>query len=186
MAIARAAVRLVLAALLTGWTSCAWSLHVVSDAIPDGALNIPAGGRAAVFLDIERDDFLQWTWTEQSAQAGDLSTQLIWTDVAGREHVLAPLPLGQTFGNFTAPRDLLGARIEWHNAGAYPHVVAWSYYTSAPFWQRPEYFLPAMLPLFLLAGAFYFGRRIDQRHVGAGRGDSLNPTCKVLPQEMAP
>lgn len=150
-------------AVLFAWASCAFALHVVSDAVPDGALNIAAGGKATLNIDINRGDFLQWTWSEQEGRTAELSTQLVWTDAAGKEHALPALPAGQISGNFDAPDNLLGARIEWRNTGAESRKVNWSYYTTAPFWTRPEYFLPAMLPLFLLAAAFYFGRRIDRR-----------------------
>lgn len=153
----------------------AHALHVVSDDTPEGRLNVPAQGRATIILDISPRDFVQWTWTDANGQAAALATQLVWTDAAGVEHRVDRLPAGSTFGNFDAPAELASARLEWHNTGAAAASVAWSYSASAAFWKRPEFFLPAMLPLFLLAGAYYFGRRIDRRNRAPASATNIPP-----------
>jgi hypothetical protein len=176
----------IIAVWLGAWVLPAQALHVVSDRIPDGTVSVPAGGKAALYLDVNARDFLQWTWNEQSGRNGDLSTQLIWTDTDGQEHEAAALPAGQTFGNFQAPEDLLGARLEWRNAGTTVAKVQWSYYTSAAFWRRPEYFLPALLPLFLLAGAYCVGGLIDRRRRGpAPPARSVRPLPTAIRTETS-
>lgn len=159
----RHGVGVLLAALLFCATAPAQALHVVSDATPDGQLNVAPGGRASLILDITARDFVQWTWSETAGRNGALSTQVVWTDTSGAEHQSAAIAAGQAFGNFDAPADLAGARIVWHNAGDVAAQVSWAYSASAAFWKRPEFFLPALLPLFLVGAAYYFGHRIDRR-----------------------
>lgn len=174
---ARSALRLMallLVVAVAGWMQPARALHVVSDDTPEGRLNVPAQGRATIFLDISPRDFVQWIWSDDNGNTAALSTQLVWTDTAGVEHQQARLPAGTLFGNFDAPANLASARLEWHNAGSAPGSVAWSYSASAAFWKRPEFFLPAMLPLFLLAGAIYFGRRLDRRNRLRASGQGTN------------
>jgi hypothetical protein len=169
--------------LLAGWTQPARALHVVSDETPEGRLNVPPQGRATIILDISPRDFVQWIWSDDNGQAAALSTQLVWTDTAGVEHTLARLPAGALFGNFDAPANLASARLEWHNGGNAAGSVAWSYSASAAFWKRPEFFLPAMLPLFLLAGAIYFGRRLDRRNRLRATGQATNRPARAGVQQ---
>lgn len=152
-----------LCVLLLNCAGAAQAIDIVRDNVPVGHLKVLPGDRAVLYLDINPKDTLQWTWDEKDGRTGQFSSQLIWTDVAGVEHELSPEPRGRTVGSFNAPSDLLGARLEWHNAGDVEGEILWAYHSTAWFWKRPELFLPAMLPLFLLVGAFYFGRKMDRR-----------------------
>lgn len=149
--------------LLLNFAGTAQAIDIVRDNVPVGHLKVSPGDRGVLHLDINPKDTLQWTWDEKDGQTELFSSQLIWTDDAGVEHELSPEPRGRTVGSFKAPSDLLGARLEWHNAGDVEAEVLWAYHSTASFWRRPELFLPAMLPLFLLAGAFYLGRKMDRR-----------------------
>jgi hypothetical protein len=154
---------LLLAALVSVAAPAARAFDMMSDPTPHGMLRVPARGSADLLLDINARDFVQWTWRVDGGHEAMLATRVVWSDRAGRERAETALPAGQTFGNFDVPATYAIGRIEWHNSGDEPLLVAWTYSSSASFWRRPEYVLPALLPLFLLAAAFHLGRRIDRR-----------------------
>jgi hypothetical protein len=131
---------------------------------PTGTLAVPAAGSASLAVeDIGPGETLQWMWEPRSGGAGHLSTRLVWTDVAGHEQASPADPPGQTFGRFVAPRDLGGVRLVWQNTGDRPALVEWSYHASAPFWLRPDMFLPAMIPVLLLAACYAAAKALDRR-----------------------
>lgn len=140
-----------------------WALHGSED-VPSGRLIVPAGGSAAIPLDgADSGDRIQWTWTVAGGDPAQLSTWLHWVDGSGQEHSLAPDPSGQTFGSFVAPADFARGRLAWRNAGAEPVAVEWNYVASAPFWRRPDMFLPALIPVIFLVAAYSMSRVIDRR-----------------------
>ena len=131
---------------------------------PTGTLMVPPGGSTSISIDKSvAGDTIQWTWTVALIPPEKLSTQFIWTDSPGREHALAPDPPGQTFGTFIAPEDFSGARLVWRNTAEVAAVGQWSYGASAPFWNRPNIFLPAMIPVFLLAACYALAKIVDAR-----------------------
>lgn len=131
---------------------------------PTGPLMIPPGGSASISIDKSvAGDTIQWTWTVAGVPPEKLSTQFIWTDSLGQVHALAPDPPGRTFGTFVAPEVFSGARLVWRNSAEAAVVGQWSYGASAPFWSRPNIFLPALIPVFLLIGCYGLARILDGR-----------------------
>ena len=131
---------------------------------PTGPLMVPPGGATSILIDkTVAGDTIQWTWRVALIPPEKLSTQFIWTDSLGAEHALAPDPPGQTFGTFVAPEDFGGARLVWRNNAEVAAVGQWSYGASAPFWSRPNIYLPALIPVFLLIGCYGLARVLDGR-----------------------
>ncbi len=141
--------------------------HHGSEDGPRGMLTVPAGGSA--WIPIEKSDpgdTIQWTWTialASPASPEKLSTQLVWTDSSGQEHAVTAGPPGQAFGTFVAPGDFKCARLVWRNAGEVAAEVHWNYAASAPFWRRPNMFLPALIPVLFLVASYWLGKAIDAR-----------------------
>ncbi|KAA3634034.1 MAG: hypothetical protein DWQ08_01095 [Proteobacteria bacterium] len=165
-------------------TGTASAFDFVSEKVPDGFLAIAAQGESTLFLDVSAGELMQWTWSAHTGKAEDISTRLYWTDAEGADHETNPLPAGHTSGNFEAPDNLLGARLVWTNTGQSPAMIKWDYYSTAHFWRRPEYFLPALLPVFLVLLALHFGRRIDATRA-TRRGSTVSDTTTSGPDRPA-
>jgi hypothetical protein len=149
--------------LIGTWAPSALA-HLGSMDNPSGPLMIPAGGSTSIPINQSvAGDTIQWTWSVALVPPEKLSTQVIWVDSLGQEHALAPDPPGRTFGTFVAPETLRGARLVWRNAGEVAAVGQWSYGASAPFWSRPNIYLPALIPVFLLIACYALAKVVDGR-----------------------
>jgi len=154
---------LVVLILVSVWSPYAGA-HDGSEGSPSGITKVHAGASASLSIQaINPRDTLQWLWTAISGSPANLTTQLFWTDATGREHAVGPDPAGQPFGTFIAPADLAGARLVWRNNGNSPAEIHWTYGCSPHFWRRPDIYLPALIPVFLLIGAQVVGKAIDAR-----------------------
>jgi hypothetical protein len=153
--------------LILGWMGAgareAAALHGSEDT-PKGTLAVPGGGSAWIPVQqTQPGDTLQWTWTVVSGSPDGVSALLVWTDDSGRLQQFAPGPAGQAFGTFFVPRTFQGARLVWRNPGTAAAEIRWEYGASAPFWQRPDMFLPALIPVILLLACYLIGRVIDRQ-----------------------
>ncbi len=140
------------------------SAHHGSEDTPHGTVTVPAGGSA--WIPIEKTgsgDTIRWRWEVASGAGEHVSAQLVWIDSTGQEHEVAAQSPRQPSGLFVGPKDYQAGRIVWTNTGAAPAAVWWNYASSAPFWRRPAIFLPAMIPVFFLAGAYVLGKSLDAR-----------------------
>ncbi|HSE96184.1 MAG TPA: hypothetical protein VLD61_09835 [Methylomirabilota bacterium] len=138
--------------------------HHGSEDSPRGTLTVPSESSAEVpVLETRPGDRLQWTWTVVSGSPEHLLGLLAWTDAAGREQEFKPGPDGQTFGSLVAPDGFRDARLVWRNAGSGAVTIEWTYGASAPFWRRPDMFLPASIPVIFLVACYVVGRAIDRR-----------------------
>ncbi|MEK7557540.1 MAG: hypothetical protein AAB538_06165 [Patescibacteria group bacterium] len=159
----QAGVTLCLLIVTAGWTNSAQA-HEGTDTSHSGVLHVPSFGTAAVPVEgCKPGDTMQWTWGVATAYASTVSAKLLWTDTSGQEHTAPAEQAGQTFGTFVAPQDFANARLVWTNSNDTPAEIDWSYGAEAPFWRRPEMFLPAMIPILLIPVAYLLGRYVDRR-----------------------
>jgi hypothetical protein len=137
--------------------------HHASEDHPKGTFAIPAAGSGSIPIDgVRPGDRLQWTWTVASGNAEKVSAQLAWTASSGAERELSP-PTSVPFGTFVAPDEFVAARLIWHNAGDAATEIEWAYAASAPFWRRPDIFLPALIPVLFVIACYAAGKTIDRR-----------------------
>lgn len=137
--------------------------HEDTDTSHTGSLQVGARQTASVLIEgSEPGDTMQWNWAARTAEASNISAELLWTDISGQEHAASAEQAGQTFGTFVVPQNYAGARLVWINSSDAPATVEWSYGSSAPFWRRPSMFLPAMIPILLIPVAYLAGRYVDR------------------------
>ena len=152
---------------------------------PTGSLVVPPSGAAEIPLQYTHPgDILEWVWSTTGA-ATSVRTEVVWTDTAGAEHRDAATPLGQRFGRFNAPRDLVSAELVFHDDGATEVPLTWTYQTSVEFWTSPDLILPAVLPFLALAGALVAGKLLDRRRkarrAGAKAVPPVHPEASRIP-----